>query len=179
MSRYALSHGFAARKQPKAFTLIEILIVVIILGILAAIVIPQFSSASNQARESTLKDCLRYLREQVGIYKAQHNDVAPGYPGGNASATPDAATFLSQMTTNTDDAGNTGSYSAVFHNGPYLSQMPNDPLNNLPGIWVVTGGSMPSPDGSQPFGWIYNPSTQQIIANLPGNDINGVAYSTY
>lgn len=180
MSRYALSHRFAGRKLPKGFTLIEILIVVVILGILAAIVIPQFSSASNQARESTLKDCLRYLREQIGIYKMQHNDVPPGYPAGNLSATPDAPTFLSQMTGNTDIAGNVGaSYSDVFHNGPYLSQMPNDPLNNLPGIWVVTGGGMPAPDASQPFGWIYNPSTQEIIANLPGNDLNGVPYSTY
>ena len=114
MSRYAISHGFAGlrfagRKLSKAFTLIEILIVVIILGILAAIVIPQFSSASNQARESTLKDCLRYLREQIGIYKMQHNDVPPGYPSGNQSATPDAPTFLSQMTQYTDIAGNVSS----------------------------------------------------------------------
>ena len=40
--------------RKSGFTLIEILIVVIILGILAAIVIPQFSNASNDARKSSL-----------------------------------------------------------------------------------------------------------------------------
>ena len=45
----------------KGFTLVEILIVVVILGILATIVLPQFSNASATARENTLKDELRYL----------------------------------------------------------------------------------------------------------------------
>ena len=55
----------------KAFTLVEILIVVVILGILAAIVIPRFSDASHQARESALKDNVRFLRSQIQLYKAQ------------------------------------------------------------------------------------------------------------
>ena len=37
----------------RGFTLVELLIVVVILGILATIVIPQFSNASQQARENT------------------------------------------------------------------------------------------------------------------------------
>ncbi|MHC4286068.1 MAG: type IV pilin protein [Planctomycetota bacterium] len=41
-------------KAEKGFTLVEILIVVVILGILAAIVIPQFTSASVDAKESLL-----------------------------------------------------------------------------------------------------------------------------
>src|SRR3954469_4596361 len=79
------------------FTLIEILIVVVILGILATIVIPQFSDASVTARENTLKDEIRYLRTQIVVYKAQHHDVACGYPDGNALATPTADAFNGQM----------------------------------------------------------------------------------
>ena len=48
----------------KGFTLVEILIVVIILGILAAIVIPQFTQASNDARESSLSSELQTVRSQ-------------------------------------------------------------------------------------------------------------------
>ena len=59
------------------FTLIEILIVVIILGILAAIVIPQFSSASTQARTTSLQSTAQTLRSQIALYKLQHGDNLP------------------------------------------------------------------------------------------------------
>src|SRR3954454_19767225 len=80
------------------FTLIEILIVVVIIGIMATIVIPQFSNASINARENTLKDELRYLRTQIVVFKAQHHDIGPGSPGGDRAATPTAADFVTQMT---------------------------------------------------------------------------------
>src|SRR5947209_17203391 len=114
---------------PRGFTLIEILIVVIILGIISAIVIPQFSNASHQSREVTLRDCLRYLRQQTAIYKAQHRDVPPGYPSGDTTQTPDQASFLSQMINYTDEHGNVVLPSAPATFGPYLSQMPGNPLN--------------------------------------------------
>jgi general secretion pathway protein G len=61
----------------RAFTLIEILIVVVILGILAAIVIPQFSDASTEANEANVRSQLQTLRGQLELYKVQHNDVYP------------------------------------------------------------------------------------------------------
>ena len=61
----------------RAFTLIEILIVVVILGILAAIVIPQFSDASTQANEANVRSQLQTLRGQLELYKVQHQDVYP------------------------------------------------------------------------------------------------------
>src|SRR5262249_39825440 len=66
------------RSQRKTgFTLVEILIVVIILGILAAIVIPQFTSASQDARKSNMASQLQSLRAQVELYKLQHRDTPP------------------------------------------------------------------------------------------------------
>ena len=55
----------------KAFTLIEILIVVVILGILAAIVIPQFTDASDQANVASMKSQLQTLRSQIELFRVQ------------------------------------------------------------------------------------------------------------
>ena len=58
----------------RGFTLVEILIVVVILGILAAIVIPQFTQASTEAKTNSLCSDLQTLRSQIELYKVQHND---------------------------------------------------------------------------------------------------------
>src|SRR6266853_131555 len=65
------------QSRKNGFTLVEILIVVIILGILAAIVIPQFTNASQDARKSSLTSQLQTIRSQVELYKLQHLDKLP------------------------------------------------------------------------------------------------------
>src|SRR5688500_12752746 len=75
-----------ARRIRKGFTLVEILIVVIILGILAAIVIPQFTSASQEARESSALSLLQTIRSQMELYKLQHGDKWPTTSGGPVAA---------------------------------------------------------------------------------------------
>jgi general secretion pathway protein G len=153
-----------------AFTLVELLIVVVILGIMAMIVIPQFSNASHQARENTLKDDLRYLRTQVAVYKAQHRDVAPGTGTGD---------FIQQMTMPTDDLGNTNATAtSVYRFGPYLLSMPPNPLNNKDTIKFSTAADVTA-DVDDSTGWLYNVNTQQMIANLSGSDDNGVPYKQY
>jgi len=67
----------AIRTRKSGFTLVEILIVVIILGILAAIVIPQFTNASQDARRSSLQSTVQTLRSQISLYKLQHHDTTP------------------------------------------------------------------------------------------------------
>ena len=56
----------------KAFTLIEILIVVVILGILAAVVIPQFTNAADEANNAGVRTQLQTLRSQVELYRAEN-----------------------------------------------------------------------------------------------------------
>src|SRR2546430_15363585 len=110
-----------AHRNAKGFTLIEILIVVIILGILAAIVIPQFSSASGDARKSSLATTVQSLKSQVALYRLQHNDTLPA-----------VASFWTLMTTKTDAAGAAyvagTSGSGPF--GPYMQDVPKNALNN-------------------------------------------------
>jgi general secretion pathway protein G len=170
--------SFAARRS-RAFTLVEILIVIIILGILATIVIPQFTSASHQAKENSLRDDLRFMRSQVGLFKAEHRDVPPGYPGGDRTVAPTATDFEDQMTLSTDGYCATNPVrTPVFKYGPYLSRMPANPINNLTTVIVVANGAaLPPPDDTT--GWIYKPQTQEFMANLTGSDANGTPYASY
>ena len=60
-------------RMNKACTLVEILIVVVILGILAAIVVPQFTNATQDAQAGNLKAQIKSLQNQIELYKARTN----------------------------------------------------------------------------------------------------------
>ncbi len=165
----------------RGFTLIEILIVVVILGVLGAVVLPRFSDASNTTRENTLKDDLRYTRTQIIVFKAQHANTAPGYPSGTTSASPTEQDFLLQMSGPTDEFCNIARQSTPKKLGPYLKKMPANSLNGLSTILIVPNGSS-MPPGGQPdnsTGWIYKPQTLELIPNSPGNDSEGTPYVEY
>jgi len=172
------THDFMRRRN-SGFTLVEILIVVVILGILASIVIPQFSNASAQARENTLKDELRYLRTQITVFAAQHRDKPPGFPDGDTSTCPSNDTaFVEQMTMFTDEACEVSNSKTSTHKyGPYLSRIPVNPINGNASI-LITITDM-TPNSTDGHGWIYNPDTRQITANLVGTDSSGVEFSSY
>lgn len=68
-------------KVRSAFTLVEILIVVIILGILAAIVVPQFTSASEDAQISNTETQLSTIRNQIELYRVRNNAQYPDFLG--------------------------------------------------------------------------------------------------
>jgi prepilin-type N-terminal cleavage/methylation domain-containing protein len=68
---------FMRNQVRKAFTLIEILIVVVILGILAAIVIPQFTKASEDAQAGNVQTQLQTIRNTVELYRVRNNGAYP------------------------------------------------------------------------------------------------------
>ncbi len=162
--------------RSSGFTLIEILIVVVILGILASIVIPQFSNASMEARTSVLKDELRYMRSQIEVYKAQHFDTFPGYPASGGEPTIEA--FTGQMTKWTDARGQISlMQGGAFDFGPYLSRIPRNAVNSLDTIALDDGTGDLIPDGMT--GWFYQPRTGRIIANLTTSAPDGTPFSSY
>lgn len=65
------------QRVKRGFTLIEILIVVVILGILAAIVIPQFTDASQQASASSVKSTLQTVRSQIELFRVKYGGAVP------------------------------------------------------------------------------------------------------
>ncbi len=65
------------RGAKRAFTLVEILIVVVILGILAAIVIPQFTNASQEATVASVDSMLQTIRSQIELYRVKNNGILP------------------------------------------------------------------------------------------------------
>ena len=59
-------------RRSSGFTLVEVLIVVVIMAVLAATIIPQFSSATNDAKTSALTFDLQSIRSQIELYKLHH-----------------------------------------------------------------------------------------------------------
>lgn len=77
MIRYArmMTTGFG--KPRAAFTLIELMIVVAIIGILAAIAIPRFSVVIKRSQEGATKGNLAMLRSALSVYYADNEGVYP------------------------------------------------------------------------------------------------------
>lgn len=166
-------NGRARRRS--GFTIVEILIVVVILGILATIVIPKLSNATQIASESTLKEDLRIMRAQIQIYRFQHNEVMPGRTAGGY----DADVLRRQLTMGSNIAGDTGAPgNPDYPYGPYMRQLLTNPMNNKSTVQIVDGlGELPDADDSH--GWMYQPETNTFVADSPGTDSAGVAYTSY
>jgi len=163
MRFYNLQYAIYNRRKA-AFTLVEILIVVAILGILAAIVLPEFQNHIQQAKEAQAKDNLRILRQTIERYAAEHNDVPPGYGD--------------------DDPINRGAIGAMVLfqltiREKYLDEIPKNPFNNLNTIKAYQNNEVMPTDPPCLFGWIYHPATKTIRLDSSQTDAQGVRYCDY
>lgn len=169
-----------ARNRQNGFSLVEILIVVVILGILAAIIVPQFGSASEDARYTSTIDNLQDLRQVIDLYRNQHHGQLPGVSG----ASPDIV-FAEQLTLPTNAAGNRSPNSDQgfgdpnFPLGPYIPNViPPNPFNGSRRVKTVSSFSASPPGGgsnSDP-GWIYEITSGRVKVNATGQAPTGQNY---
>ena len=159
-------------KVEKGFTLVEILIVVVILGILAAIVIPQFTSASTEAKESALQSDLQAMRSQIELFKIHHNDLLPGEEGTGPLDITSAATtasFEAALISKTNVLGAVGT-TAAHRFGPYMRRVPDNPFCSLSPANTV---EVNLTAGGDDFGW-HLTTTAGVDRGLFQADDDGV-----
>ena len=164
-------------KNQAGFTLIEMLVVVIILGILAMIIVPQISVSTDDARLNSLQTNLNSIRSAIEVYAAQHANRYPGTyseADGTTAVADDGAArtaFLAQLTQFTDINGMVnGTKTATFKYGPYLKTgtLPLNPFNEDGDVVAVfnqadiTAARTPS-GGTQ--GWQYFAPIGVFFAN--------------
>ncbi len=122
-------------RNSKGFTLIELMIVVVIIGILAAIAIPNFISMQDRAREGSVKANMHTIQLAAEDFAVQSDGV---YPTAAADATPGGETVADLCPSNA---------------------YPDNPFTNA--ATVVGWGVAPAGDGGIAF--TTNLATQYII----------------
>lgn len=186
--RFASRRGANTRpSRQTGLTLVELLIVVIILAIIAAIVVPQLSASTDDAKVSAMQTNLAGMRSAIDIYYQQHGH----YPGsvtaagascpsggaagtGNASsAAEQAKAFASQLTMYTNAAGQACSTTdATFSFGPYLKTtqlgeagIPTNSVTQNNAVLTISSGDLNIASTVTNGGWKYDIVTGKVIAD--------------
>ena len=137
------------------FTLVEILIVVVILGILAAIVVPQFTNASNEAVKGALQSQLQTISSQMELYRVRSQGAYPTMGSGEA---------------------NNGWGDVVGEQ--YLKE---EPFNGYTGeSAIATGGQTAALAGDRDSssGWNFDATTYEVFATAYDAATNTLAHET-
>lgn len=153
------------------FTLVELLIVVVILGVLAAIAIPQFSASTDDSKAAALDATLSNLRTAIELYYQQHGSYPSAVAAGGAfGAINTEAAFRDQLVNYTSAAGAASTTKdATYKYGPYLkkSTIPADPIKNVATVEVITTGTLGmTATSGDPGGWKFDNKTGQLIVNI-------------
>lgn len=158
----------------RGFSLIELIIVVVIIGIIASIAVPKMSRGARSAGMNTLRMDLALLRNAIELFAMEHDGK---FPDTNVST---------QLTQYSNFAGTTMrpakkvGIGVVY--GPYLKAIPVTPVGTKKGNTAIKINAVAAlPDGSGTEGWEYNTVDNNIRINLSDVEIDddGVKYNTY
>jgi len=142
------------RNRHQGFTLIEVLIVVVIMAVLAATIIPQFSTSTEDAKLNQQEFNVHTLRSQIQLYKIQH--------GGKYPTIQDNG--LPELVSKTDVDGTINNTSGEY--GPYiLEELPRNPFTNSNTVSASTTGNEATGGG-----WLYDVNTGMIWPDKPAGN---------
>ena len=162
----------------RAFTLVELLIVVIIVAVLAAIAIPRVSNSAKRSKEASLRSHLRIVRNAVDRFFASTG----GFPE-----------RLSKLSATVSGVSNSNIYLPSGQWGTYSgSDAPGPFLDSIVGFKVVAshhqadgttaGGSYATPIdpvSGTPFIYGFANGRCFVRSSASGNDSNGIAFNSY
>ncbi len=142
-------HGFKTKNSKHlqlGFTLVELIIVLLILGVLAAIIVPKISNYVEDAKSVGTLAQLKNIRSAFELYRTQHNNKYP--------TLADLQSNWSVMINNTSIDG---SLSVDGKYGPYMQQPPKNPWTESTSVVnIVSAGDIAD-------GWRYNENTGEIV----------------
>jgi general secretion pathway protein G len=156
-------------KDTKAYTLVEICIIMVILGVLAAVLIPQFGQAATEARTAALCGSLDDVRADIELYRQDHKGQLPG--AGSAS-------WIEAMLGVTDIAGSV--YTDAMRErglakfGPYMRNVPVNPFNDCSTVRVDGPEA-----GANTHGWRFDSRSGEFQADDNGLTRDGTAHTEF
>ena len=177
-------------RRTASFTLVELLVVIMIVGTLAAVAVPQFGDSSRDAKLAALDRDLAALRGAVERYKLEHGGQPPGrvathrIGGGSGGGVGGSITviightdrvdaFTKQLSFYSNARGDTSTEkTAAYPCGPYLrSGIPDSPVAEgkaaaAPAVVSVVADTTPlRPDATPATGWKASYETGEVIVN--------------
>lgn len=143
----------ARKKRGWGFTLVELLVVIVVLAVLAAIVLPKFMDSGKRSKEAALKGDLKLLRNAITLFQTDTGF----YPKELADLAKTSAPEKGL-----DSSGVDQDITASMWHGPYVQEIPKDP---------ITGGELEYTTSSPGVGKIKSKSTLTAI--------DGTAFNTW
>ncbi len=155
-------------RSNKGFTLIELMIVVAIIGILAAIAIPKFADLISKSKEGATKGGLSAVRSSLQVYYGDNEGI---FPLDGLSVLTDDAKYINEMPeaklpgTTAGDSNSIMTYSTSTLTGPFETDLDNGAVND--GGWAYANNNA------------QNNSWGNFHVNCTEDDLRGEIWTTY